>query len=669
MFPTFVIGLREGLEAALIVGIIAAFLRKQGQRQLLRWVFVGVAAAAALCVAVGVVLEVVSRSLPQRQQEGLETVIGVLAVGMVTYMVVWMRRHSRALKGQLEGLASNALDGRSGAARAMVAMAFLAVLREGFETAVFLIAAFNESGSGIGAGLGAVLGVAVAVALGYGIYRGGVRVNLSKFFRATGLVLVVVAAGLVVNALHTAHEAGWLNVAQGSTVDLTWLVRPGSVQASLLTGMLGVQPHPTVIEVVGWLLYVVPVGCYVACPPARAHARRVLLGAGLVAAVAAGAVVLAAPDPKPTRAGAGAGAGRYLTVHQGDPHTVKVTITAAGGCAPDRVEFAAGGARFEVSNKDATAVTEVEVLSGGRIIGEKENLPPGFSGRFAIDAGAGKYTLYCPGAAPERIALTASGSARAPSDSDVTVLLKTGARNYAGYVRTQLAALLRSTQALETALRGDDLAAAQDAYAKARPYYELIEPVAESFTIGKDSLDADIDARAGDVPPSQWKGFHRIEKGLFQDRKVAGLAGFGAGLVANVAKLQQLTDSLSFQATELANGAQELLDEVAASKITGEEERYSHIDLLDVAKNVEGAEQAFAQLRPAMKKIDATLAATVGSRFAALDRLVGTYRDGADASGYVRYTALSPADKRNLAAAVKAVQEPLSRIASKVANA
>jgi FTR1 family protein len=667
MFATFVIGLREGLEAALIVGIIAAFLRKQGQRELLRWVFVGVAAAVALCVAVGAVLEVVSKALPQRQQEGLETVIGVLAVGMVTYMVIWMRRHSRELKGQLEGLASSALDGRSGAARAMIAMAFLAVLREGFETAVFLIAAFNESGSGIGAGLGAVLGVAVAVGLGYGIYRGGVRINLSKFFRATGLVLVVVAAGLVVNALHTAHEAGWLNVGQGSTVDLTWLVRPGSVQASLLTGMLGVQPHPTVIEVVGWLLYVIPVGCYVAFPPARAHARRVLLGAGLVAAVAAGAVVLAAPDPKPARAGTGGG--HYLALAEGNAHTVKVTITAASGCAPDRVEFAAGGTSFEVRNQDATAVTEVEVLSGGRIIGEKENLPPGFSGRFAIDAGPGTYTLYCPGAVPERIALTASGSARAPSDSDVTVLLKTGARNYAGYVRTQLAALLRSSQALERALRGNDLAAAQDAYAKARPYYELIEPVAESFTIGKDSLDADIDARAGDVPASQWKGFHRIEKGLFQDRKLAGLAAFGTGLVANVAKLQQLTDGLSFHATELANGAQELLDEVAASKITGEEERYSHIDLLDVAKNVEGAQQAFGHLLPAMNKIDAALAKTVGSRFAALDRLVGTYRDSTNAAGYVRYTALSPADKRNLAAAVKAVQEPLSRIASKVANA
>src|SRR5579875_2943578 len=291
MLPTFVIGLREGLEAALIVGIVAAFLRKQGRRDLVRWVFVGVGSAVAICALAGAALEIYSRNLPQRQQEGLETVIGALAVGMVTYMVVWMKRHSRELKGQLEGLAAEAMDGSGRAGRAMVAMAFLAVLREGIETVVFLLAAFNESDSGADAPLGAVLGILVAVVLGYGLYRGGVKINLSKFFRATGLVLVLVAAGLVVNALHTAHEAGWLNAGQGSTFDLTWLVNPGSVQSSLLTGMLGLQPRPVVIEVIGWLVYFVPVASFVAWPPGRSPARRsvsraLLMGGGLAAVAA-----------------------------------------------------------------------------------------------------------------------------------------------------------------------------------------------------------------------------------------------------------------------------------------------------------------------------------------------------------------------------------------------
>src|SRR4051794_5807388 len=316
MLPTFVIGLREGLEAALIVGIIAAFLRKQGRRDLLKWVLIGVGAAIGLCILVGVALDAYSRNLPQKQQEGLETIIGLLAVGMVTYMVVWMRRNSRHLKGQLEGLAADAMavgsDARTKAFRAMVLMSFLAVIREGFETVVFLLAAFNEAGSGASAGAGAVLGIVVAVGLGYGIYRGGVRLNLSKFFRATGLVLVLVAAGLVVNALHTAHEAGWLDAGQGRTVDLSWLVQPGTVQASLLTGMLGIQSHPVAVEVAGWLVYLIPVGLYVAWPPGRAVPARALARGAAIGAVvaAAAAALLATAAPAPPATGRATGDGR-----------------------------------------------------------------------------------------------------------------------------------------------------------------------------------------------------------------------------------------------------------------------------------------------------------------------------------------------------------------------
>jgi len=148
VLPTFVIGLREGLEASLIVGIVAAFLGRQGRKDALRQVWIGVGIAVAICLSIGIALQVISTNLPQRQQEGLETVVGLFAVAMVTYMVMWMRRHSRELKGQLEGLAAEAIAiGGHRAGRALVLMAFLAVLREGFETVVFLLAAFNESGN------------------------------------------------------------------------------------------------------------------------------------------------------------------------------------------------------------------------------------------------------------------------------------------------------------------------------------------------------------------------------------------------------------------------------------------------------------------------------------------------------------------------------------------
>ena len=270
MLPTFVIGLREGLEASLIVGIVAAFLGKQGRRDALRQVWIGVAVAVAICIAVGVGLQVATTQLPQRQQEGLETVVGLFAVAMVTYMILWMRKHARDLKGQLEGAAAAALA--QGSARALVVMAFLAVLREGFETAVFLLATFRASGNAAASATGAVLGIAVAVVLGYGIYRGGVRINLSRFFRVTGVVLIVVAAGLVMTAIHTANEAGWLNVGQTQAFDLSWLIHPGTAFSAVLTGVLGLQVYPVWIEVAGYLVYLVPMLVLTLWPARRRQA-------------------------------------------------------------------------------------------------------------------------------------------------------------------------------------------------------------------------------------------------------------------------------------------------------------------------------------------------------------------------------------------------------------
>jgi high-affinity iron transporter len=271
VLPTFVIGLREGLEAALIVGIIAAFLGQQGRKDALRQVWIGTAVAVAICIGIGIGLQVISSDLPQRQQEGLETLVGALAVGMVTYMIIFMRKHARGLKHDLEGAAASALA--SGSSRALVVMAFLAVLREGFETAVFLLATFHASGDATTSWLGAVIGILLAAAIGYAIYKGGVRLNLARFFRVTGMVLVVVAAGLVMTAFHTANEAGWLSAGQTQAFDLSWLVRPGTPLSSLLTGVLGIQPYPVWIEVIAWLAYLVPMFVIVAWPAGPPRAR------------------------------------------------------------------------------------------------------------------------------------------------------------------------------------------------------------------------------------------------------------------------------------------------------------------------------------------------------------------------------------------------------------
>ncbi len=397
---------------------------------------------------------------------------------------------------------------------------------------------------------------------------------------------------------------------------------------------------------------------------------RAALATGAAAALLAGALSACSSsgsgsDSSPSSSGS-AGAGRSAA---GDPHTANVTITAADGCVSDRTSFNAGAINFKIANKDATAVSEVEFLSGERIVGEKENLPPGFSGTFSVSVDAGDYVLYCPGAKVENTPVKVTGQAASTADDTTSALLATGVKQYAAYVTNQVGYLVTSTTNLQNAIASGNLEKAQAAYMTARPYYEKIEPVAESFTVGKDNLDADIDARAGDVPAKDWTGFHPIEKALFQQKTTAGLTSLAAGLVANSKKLQTLTTGLTYKPFELANGAQDLLDEVASSKITGEEERYYHIDLLDFQANDEGAEQAFACLQPALQKIDPSLTQEIGQQFVALNALVDKYRTGANPSGFELYTALTSADKKALASAVKAVQEPLSQVASKVANA
>ncbi len=346
----------------------------------------------------------------------------------------------------------------------------------------------------------------------------------------------------------------------------------------------------------------------------------------------------------------------------------KVTITAAKGCELDKTEFAAGAITFQITNQDATAVSEVELLSGERILGEKENVAAGLNGQFAVKVDAGKYTLYCPGASSERSTITVTGKAAAIDDS-VAGLIKDGTSAYKRYVDTQIGYLVTATKKLNQTLKGTNLTAAQNAYIAARPYYEKVEPVAESFVNGKQNLDADIDARENDVPKSQWSGYHLIEKALFQTKSLAGMASWGDKLVTDVELLQTKAKALTYLAPDLANGAQGLLDEVASGKITGEEERYSHIDIVDMANNIEGSQQAFADLEPALTKIDSTLASTISAAFTSLNTLVDKYRTQNNPSGYVLYSSLDNADRRSLAAAVKAVQEPLSKVASKVANA
>jgi FTR1 family protein len=643
MLPTFVIGLREGVEASLIVGIIAAFLRQEGRRDALRWVWFGVLGALAISAAVAVALQVVNAELPQRQQEGLETVVALVAVVMVSGMILWMRRHARAMAGELRESTRAALA--KGSVGALVGMAFFAVIREGMETAVFLLAAFQSATNPALAGLGALIGIVAAAVVGFGIYRGGVRINLARFFRVTGLVLVLVAAGLVASALHTAHEAGWVNFGQGRAVDLSWLVVPGTWTASLLTGMLGLQPQPTVIEAVGWLAFLVPMALFVLWPQRRRVPRAAVESAAPVAALL---LVLVLVVGCGSSSGGGASEGARL---------VKVQLTDAG-CSPGKLALDAGPTTFQIANAGTSRVSEFEVLDGDRILGEKENLAAGLSGRFDLNLKPGQYTISCPGGTSAATGQMVVGGQAVGGEASPRLEAATAA--YASYVQTQVATLVKRTRAFVAAVKGGEVARAKSLFAATRAPYETIEPVAESFG----GLDPAIDARVNDVAKGdEWTGFHRIEKALWVNGTTAGLDPVADKLLADVKDLQAKVKGLAYEPQELTNGANGLLDEVSASKITGEEDRYSHTDLSDFEANVDGSQTTFGLLAPALRAKDPALAGEIDARFKAVNAaLAALKQDGR----FPSYETVGTAQRRKLSQLVDALAEPLSQVAAKL---
>ncbi|MFD7816396.1 iron uptake transporter permease EfeU [Streptomyces sp. NPDC059785] len=257
MFGNYLIGLREGLEASLVVCILIAYLVKTGRRDALRPIWTGIGVAVALALGFGCALEFGSQELTFEAQEALGGSLSIVAVGLVTWMVFWMRRTARHLKAELHGKLDTALAMGTGA---LVATAFLAVGREGLETALFVWASVHAASDGTPRPLiGVALGLLTAVVLGWLFYRGALRINLAKFFTWTGGMLVVVAAGVLAYGVHDLQEAGWIPGLTHLAFDISSTIPPDSWYGTLLKGVFNFQPDPTVLQAVVWVLYLVPV--------------------------------------------------------------------------------------------------------------------------------------------------------------------------------------------------------------------------------------------------------------------------------------------------------------------------------------------------------------------------------------------------------------------------
>ncbi|THA73948.1 iron uptake system protein EfeO [Streptomyces sp. A0592] len=341
-------------------------------------------------------------------------------------------------------------------------------------------------------------------------------------------------------------------------------------------------------------------------------------------------------------------------------------------CDVSKTEFPAGKVQIDVENK-GSKVTEVYVLfPDARIVTERENIGPGTKASITAEIKAGDYEIVCkPGMKGDGIAqkVKATG-AKGAAEEKRSPEADAAVAAYRAYVVAQAEETLPKAQAFADAVKSGDVEAAKKAYAPSRIGWERTEPVAESFG----DIDPKVDVRedgleAGQDPAKDWTGWHRLEKSLWADNKIDDNdKKLADTLIADLTDWQKKVGQAEITPTSIANGAKELLDEVATGKVTGEEERYSHTDLVDFKANVEGAQKAYELLKPIAEKNDPELSKQLDAQFAALNTLLDKYRADKTSYEFTSYDKVGEAERKELSDGVNALAEPLSKLAAAVAK-
>ncbi len=338
---------------------------------------------------------------------------------------------------------------------------------------------------------------------------------------------------------------------------------------------------------------------------------------------------------------------------------VAVTITDKG-CEPNTLSVPAGKTTFKIKNQSKRAV-EWEILDGVMVVEERENIIPGFVQSLTADLKAGQYQMTCglltnPKGVLTVTAAATSASAREPSALDLVGPLA----EYKVYVAKEVGDLVEQTKRFAEAVKAGKLDEARNLYAPTRQHFERIEPVAELFS----DLDKSMDARADDFELKEndpaFVGFHRIEKALFADKSTAGMQPLAERLVRDTQDLQGRLDGLTIPPAKMVSGASDLIEEVASTKISGEEDRYSGTDLSDFQANVDGAQKIFNLLRPLIAKRNSELETRIRTNFSKVDTLLGRYR-GPEGQ-FQNYDKLSASDRNALKGAITALAEDLSQL-------
>ncbi|WP_326938106.1 iron uptake transporter permease EfeU [Amycolatopsis cynarae] len=621
--PNLLIGLREGLEGGLVVSILLAALRRAGDgRTSSAPIWLGVLAAATLAAGLGAVLTFSGAELSSTAQDAFGGVLSLVAVCLVTAMVFWMRRTARGLSGELSAKVTGALAVGSGA---LALTAFLAVGREGLETALFLWTTVQAAGESTAPLLGAAVGIGAAALLCWLLYRSAIRINLGKFFSRTAVLLVVIAAGVLAYGLGDLQDAGLLPGHTWIAFDLSYTVSADAWWVTVIRGVTNLSPSMTWLQVIaytGYIAAVLTVFFRGATPkpapapedapertPKTAKRRWVLVTAAIgVPLLAAGVFAMVVPS--------------------GRGGTERVTITASA-CAPDFSPPSAGRQEFTVVNKSGRS-GEVYLVRGadGGVIGELEGLGPGTERTLRANLPAGEYAWRCEMSGAPQLK-SATVAVRGTTGSAPPAVLPVSSQDLEGpldeyrtYAAGQLATLAAQVDSLRFALTTGDTGAARAAWTDAQLTWERVGAAYGSFGGLAKAIDGLPDGLPGGTADPAFTGLRRLEHGLWHGETPAALMPVADRLAQDLATLRGQLRSVTTDLSELPKRAHEILEDALRDKLTGQSDQGAGTGYRETLADAGATRVVLDELAPLLTARRPQLVGTAKAQLTALEQAV-----------------------------------------------
>ncbi|MFJ9696947.1 iron uptake transporter permease EfeU [Kitasatospora sp. NPDC101183] len=681
-FPSFLIGLREGLEAGLIVSILVATLVRFGQKARLPQVWTGVAAAIALSLSFGAVLTFTAANLSGHAQEAFGGVLSLIAVGFVTAMVFWMRRSARTLSTDLKEKVQASLAMGAGA---LVLTSFLAVAREGLETSLFLWTNVRTAGESTGPLIGAAVGLLLSAGLCWGLYRRALKMNLTRFFTITGAGLIVVAAGVLGYGLRDLQESGLVGGGTTYAFDLSGHLDASSWYATLVQGTLNLTVTMTVLQVLGYVAYLCivmtlfiegvrkPAQAAPAPAPSQASAEKPVEEK----AAEEKAVAEKPAEEKPVRSGRPRWvvpaalvtvpvvvAGVVIAASDGKKDSSSTVAVSESECGHGFTTPLPGQQVFQMHNT-GDKVSEVYLVNPGTgaVYGEIEGLAPGTTRALTATIGSGDYAWRCVPTGGKSVTsaavhVTGGGQVKAvkPVAEDD---LKGPLDSYKDYVNKGLATLLTETQKLQADVHAGDLATAKTDWLTAHLQYASLGAAYGTFADLDGKINGRPDGLADKAQDKDFSGFLRLEYGLWHGQSVEELTGVADQLSGDVAKLVQDFPGQQFDPGDLPLRAHEILENTLQFELTGDTDQGSGTNLATVQANLAGTQELLTVLQPLLDERDPQVLVRVNAGMKRVGDLVAAAHKP---EGWTPLDKLPAGDRRQLNGATGQLLEDLSPI-------